>query len=113
MQMGRWFGFRRNYKDLMRLFIGRAEGSERPIDLYRAFEAVCQDELELRRKLRHYSLPEAGEPVTPLQVPPLVTQHLPELPPTATNKMWNADLLSENFGGKQIARRSPPPTPRT
>ena len=42
MQMGRWFGYRRNYGDLMRLFIGRAEG-KKPQDLYSAFEAICRD----------------------------------------------------------------------
>ena len=104
MQMGRWFGFRRNYEDLMRLYIGREEGpSRRPIDLYRAFEAVCRDELDLRRELRMYQLPEHGEPVTPLRVPPLVSQHLPTLRPTAPNKMYNATIRSENFGGRQIA----------
>ena len=109
MQMGRWFGFRRNYEDLMRLFIGRSEGPKsRPIDLYRAFEAVCQDEANLRQELRRYALPDEGDPVTPLQVPLLVTQHLPALKPTAPNKMWNADLISENFGETQVARTLAP-----
>ena len=110
MQMGRWFGFRRNYGDLMRLFIGRAEGSKsNPFDLYAAFEAICRDELDFRTELRQYALPEDGaEPVMPMQVPPLVTQHLPDLRPTAQNKMYNAFIQSQNFGGKQIARTLAP-----
>src|SRR5205085_2896009 len=77
MQMGRWFGFRQNYIDLMRLFVGRAEGLKKPLDLYSAFEAICRDELEFRNELRQYALPTDGnDPITPMQVPPLVTQHL-------------------------------------
>ena len=103
MQMGRWFGFRRGYMDLMRLFIGRAEGAQ-SLDLYSAFEAICRDELEFRRELLQYALPEDGsEPITPMQVPPLVTQHLADLAPTAKNKMYNAVIQSENFGGRAIA----------
>jgi hypothetical protein len=103
MQMGRWFGFRRGYTDLMRLFIGRAEGSK-SMDLYSAFEAICRDDVEFRSELRQYALPEDGSaPITPMQVPPLVTQHMPDLAPTAKNKMWNAVIQSENFGGRAVA----------
>ena len=59
MQMGRWFGFRRNYVDLMRLFVGRAE-HQKPRDLYAAFEAIRRDELEFREKLVRYALPVDG-----------------------------------------------------
>ena len=52
MQMGRWFGFRHNYGDLVRLFIGTDEpldtqGKKR-INLYQAFGAVCRDEEAFR-----------------------------------------------------------------
>ena len=91
MQMGRWFGFRRGYMDLMRLFIGRAEGAK-SLDLYAAFEAICRDEMEFRNELIQYALPGDDEdPVTPMQVPPLVTQHMEDLPVTAKNKLWNAE----------------------
>jgi hypothetical protein len=104
MQMGRWFGFRRGYADLVRLFIGREEpvDAHRTIDLYAAFEAVCRDEMEFRDDLRRYASPDAnGQSITPMQVPPLVPQHLTLLTPTATNKMFNAVVKAENFGGRQ------------
>jgi hypothetical protein len=111
MQMGRWFGFRRNYFDLMRLFVGRAE-PRKPRDLYAAFEAICQDELEFRDELVQYALPTDGsEPITPMQVAPLVTQHLGDVPPTSPNKMYNAYIQSQNFGGKTVARTLAPTAP--
>ena len=50
MQMGRWFGYRSGYADLVRLYIGRSESiGKKTIDLYRAFEAMCRDEEQFRR----------------------------------------------------------------
>ncbi|MBP0496012.1 Z1 domain-containing protein [Roseomonas indoligenes] len=101
MQMGRWFGFRRGYGDLVRLHIGTKEplpGSGRGIiNLYEAFGAVCRDEEAFREELKRYA--EVTEPrITPAQIPPLVPQHM--LRPTASNKMYNAILTYINFGGK-------------
>ncbi len=98
MQMGRWFGFRAGYSDLVRLFIGRAEpiGKNATFDLYKAFEAVCRDELEFRQELRRYANLVGKDRITPKQVPPLVPAHL--LRPTAANKMYNAVLKFKNFG---------------
>jgi len=102
MQMGRWFGFRRGYRDLVRVFIGRNDPLKAPpqkrIDLYKAFEAVCRDEMEFRDELKRYTNLEFGEPITPAQVPPLVPSHM--LKPTSKNKMFNAVLKSQNFGGR-------------
>ena len=102
MQMGRWFGFRRGYSDLVRLFIGREEEfGAHPIDLYSAFLSICRDEIEFRSDLRRYAMPGDGSrPITPMQVPPLVPQHLTLLRPTASNKMFNAEVKSQNFGGE-------------
>lgn len=98
MQMGRWFGYRAGYRDLVRLYIGREEASPRgTVDLYKAFEAVCRDEMEFRDDLRKYANPEDGIPILPIQVPPLVPAHL--LQPTAKNKMYNALIQFQNFGG--------------
>lgn len=103
MQMGRWFGFRRGYADLMRLFIGRSEGVK-ALDLYLAFESICRDEIDFRQELLKYAEPQDGsEPLTPMRVPPLVSQHNPDLPPAARNRMFNAVIQSENYGGKSIA----------
>jgi hypothetical protein len=99
MQAGRWFGFRHGYKDLVRLFIRR----DATVDLYTAFEALLMDEEAFRAELIQYEGfdEETGRPLTlPRQIPPLVSQHLPWLRPTARNKMWNAVLQSRATGGR-------------
>jgi len=96
MQMGRWFGFRTGYRDLVRLYVGREETlGTRDIDLYEAFEAICRDEEAFRAQLELYSSSTDGERITPAEVPPLVSQQLPWLKPTSTNKMFNAELVSQ------------------
>ncbi|MYW01551.1 endonuclease [Streptomyces sp. SID3343] len=108
MQMGRWFGFRKNYRDLVRLYIGREEGG-RNGDLYEAFEAICRDEEEFRDQLRLYAELIDGAPqVTPAQIPPLVTQRLPWLKPTARNKMFNAELVETRSPGRWVERSAYP-----
>jgi hypothetical protein len=102
MQMGRWFGFREGYRDLVRLFLGRAETvGAKEIDLYTAFEAICLDEENFRTELKQYATMVDGKPqVTPAQVPPLVSQHLPWLKPTSPNKMYNARLVELHSPGQ-------------
>jgi len=117
MQMGRWFGYRPGYEDLVRLYIGRNVPGARKgttVDLYKAFEAIVRDEEDFREQLRQYQgLDENGRPrVRPIDVPPLVFQTLPWLSPTGRNKMFNARLTSKGEGGKvrdyfQQPRRSP------
>lgn len=102
MQMGRWFGFRKGYRDLVRLYIGREEEhGKQGIDLYKAFEAVCLDEETFRGELRQYAVVVDGVPqVTPAQVPPLVSQHHPLLKPTTPNKMFNSKLVEIQSAGR-------------
>ena len=104
MQMGRWFGYRPGYKDLVRLFIAREAIAPRgkTVDLYEAFEAIVKDEEDFRRELRIFSeVREDGHPVVkPADVPPMVYQRLPWLKPTAANKMYNAELTVMGEGGK-------------
>lgn len=101
MQMGRWFGFRDLYEDLVRVFVGREEGRLGTYDIYEAFEGICRDEESFREELRRYAMPTDGsEPITPMQVPPLVESHLSWIPPTARNKMFNAQIMFTNFGGR-------------
>lgn len=106
MQMGRWFGFRAGYRDLVRLYIGRQEpfGRFGSVDLYEAFEAVLRDEEAFRRELHRYSrLDSAGEPeITPRQIPPLVAQHMPTVRPTARNKMFNAEQVVRWSAGELV-----------
>ncbi|WP_320782321.1 Z1 domain-containing protein [Streptomyces sp. CRN 30] len=111
MQMGRWFGFRPGYQDLVRLYIGREEpfGRDRTADLYEAFEAICRDEETFREQLAQYAVMVDGEPqVTPMQVPPLVAQHLPWVRPSARNKMFNAELVEIRSPGRPIEPASYP-----
>ncbi len=104
MQMGRWFGFRNNYSDLVRLYIGRAEpDGKQTLDLYEAFEAIVRDEEAFRSELQRYSHLVDGKPlVTPREIPPLVSQHLPWLRPEARNKMFNAKLVRKRVTGSPV-----------
>lgn len=107
MQMGRWFGFRPGYRDLVRLFIGRdvPGPAGRTFDMYKAFEAIINDEEEFREELARFKgLNELGEPmITPRDVPPMVFQRLPWLRPTASNKMYNAELSYRSVGGQSFS----------
>lgn len=107
MQAGRWFGFRPGYQDLVRLYIRR----DHTVDLYEAFEALLMDEESFRDELRQYEgFDDDGHPlVEPRQIPPLVSQHLPWLKPTARNKMWNAVIDSKATAGGMQDRYGIPP----
>ncbi|MFF7437143.1 Z1 domain-containing protein [Streptomyces sp. NPDC008122] len=105
MQMGRWFGFRDQYRDLVRLYIGREEpyGKGKTLDLYEAFEAICQDEEVFRAQLAQYATMIDGEPqLTPERMLPLVSQHLALIRPSARNKMFNSELVEIRSPGKPI-----------
>ncbi|KAF4405871.1 Z1 domain-containing protein [Streptomyces lycii] len=110
MQMGRWFGFRRGYRDLVRLYVGREETfGKKDVDLYEAFEAICRDEETFRNQLEQYAVMVDGRPqITPAQVPPLVSQHLPWLKPTSRNKMYNAELVEIRSPGQPVEPASYP-----
>ncbi|MGW1600945.1 Z1 domain-containing protein [Streptomyces eurythermus] len=111
MQMGRWFGFRPGYQDLIRLYIGREEpfGRDKYADLYEAYEAICRDEETFREQLAQYAVIVDGKPqITPTQVPPLVAQHLPWVRPSARNKMFNAELVEIRSPGRPIEPASYP-----
>lgn len=107
MQAGRWFGFRQGYSDLVRLYIRR----DHYVDLYEAFEALLLDEEAFREELSKYEgLDEDGKPlVEPRQIPPLVSQHLPWLKPTARNKMFNAVVQARASVGAFHQLSSVPP----
>jgi hypothetical protein len=84
MQMGRWFGFRPGYRDLVRLFITPS--------VCNAFEAASLDEENFREELRQYAAMVDGRPeVTPYDVQPMVFRH--GLRPTAANKMHLGELV--------------------
>ena len=106
IQMGRWFGYRPHYRDLVRLYIGRNVPGPRKtvIDLYKSFEAIVRDEEDFREELRRFQgFDDDGRPlVRPMDVPPLVYQSLPYLKPTSSNKMYNAELTEQGDGGKVV-----------
>ena len=107
MQMGRWFGFRRGYRDLVRLYIGRNVPAPKGnhVDLYEAFGAVVRDEEDFRAQLARYSAinEQTGHPkVLPEDVPPMVFQQVPWLKPTSGSKMYNAELVQEGVGGQLV-----------
>ncbi|MDO4900909.1 Z1 domain-containing protein [Actinomyces sp.] len=103
MQMGRWFGYRPGYSDLVRLYMAREIKGPRGAvyDLYDAFGAIMQDEEQFRDQLATFArIKEDGRPaVKPIDVPPLVFQQLPWLRPTGRNKMYNAKLDFSGIGG--------------
>lgn len=103
MQMGRWFGYRSGYNDLVRLYIGREvlDGNKKSFDLYDAFTSIIEDEEDFRDQLRRFSkfTPDGKPMVRPIHVPPMVFQQLPWLRPTGAVKMYNAVLEYEGDGG--------------
>ena len=108
MQVGRWFGFRRGYRDLVRLFVGTKEpdGKNSFFNLYQAFRAICKDEEAFRDELQRYSKMRDGRRILPREVPPLVPQHM--IRPTAANKMYNSIITFKNFSGQRIEKGSTP-----
>ncbi|WP_082699472.1 Z1 domain-containing protein [Arthrobacter sp. EPSL27] len=106
MQMGRWFGYRPGYRDLVRLYIGRnvpaSARNPKPYDLYEAFESMIADEEEFRDQLEQFAeLDENGQPqVRPIDIPPLVSQSLPWLRPTARSRMYNAQIVQYAKGDR-------------
>jgi hypothetical protein len=98
MQMGRWFGFRLGYKDLVRVYLGVKEGKDET-DLVASFKEACRMEERFREEVKRYVRKGGERRLTPRDVPPLITMS-GALPPTARNKMFNARLLMKNFGGQ-------------
>lgn len=98
MQAGRWFGFRRGYQDIVRLYIGVNEkkGKTKTVDLYEDFKGVCRDEEQFRQELHKYHLKDDGTFIKPVDVEPLVPVNL--LPPTAKNKMRDVTISTKNLG---------------
>ncbi|MCM3904791.1 MAG: Z1 domain-containing protein, partial [Pyrinomonadaceae bacterium] len=99
MQMGRWFGFRQGYQDLVRIFLGVSEGKKSDVDLVAMFKQVCLMEERFRQEITRY-LRSPGQPrITPKQIPPLISV-IGQLPPTSRNKMFNAVVENRNYGGR-------------
>ena len=104
MQTGRWFGFRKGYQDLVRLYA--------PPTLVDMFEAAMGDENHFRSMLKQYAeLEEDGKAkITPQKLAPLVRQSLPNLRPTSLNKMFNA-FIKLTASAPNIAELNQVPAP--
>lgn len=104
MQMGRWFGYRKHYQDLVRLYLGSSiEKGGRIVDLHETFTSIARDEEDFRAELRQFAQwDDTRDPITPMDVAPLVTQRLPWLKPTGANKMYNAKILQKAQGGRLV-----------
>ena len=90
LQMGRWFGYRFGYQDLVRIYLAANASISRKqtVNLYEAFKEIAISEEAFRKQLAIYSSWDGDEPaITPQQIRPLVYQSLPWLKPTAAAKM--------------------------
>ena len=65
LQMGRWFGYRKGYLDLTRIFVNLETADD--------FSDLARVELELREDLKKYS--KSSSPQTPLEIKPLIRAH--------------------------------------
>lgn len=99
MQMGRWFGFREGYRDLVRVFLGVREGKKSDIDLVGMFKQTCVMEERFRQEIARYIRVPGQKRITPRQIPPLISV-IGGLPPTSRNKMFNATIRDRNYGGR-------------
>lgn len=97
MQMGRWFGYRAGYQDLVRLYISRAEPARPlPVDIYDVFEKTCRDEEGLRRDfIRWYNTPGPnGERFTPEMMRAVVSVCDTQLLPAPKGAMRRTEFAS-------------------
>lgn len=103
MQMGRWFGFRPGYFDLVRVYLGVSEGKKEQkskADLVALFKEACRMEERFRTEIERYVRKAGQRKITPKQIPPLISLS-GSLPPTSRNKMFNAVLVDKNYGGQR------------
>lgn len=90
MQMGRWFGYRRGYELLPRLWISQATLEK--------FEFLAEQELSLREELKYFG--RNGK--TPAQYSPCITlsgRAMSWLRPTRKGAMTSAVAAEYDFGG--------------
>jgi hypothetical protein len=91
LQMGRWFGYRKGYEDLVRIYTNTI--------LWRQFKDLAIVELEFRESISE--MINEDPPKTPKEFAVAVRQILGLLP-TAKNKL-GAATLENHFGGSQVS----------
>jgi hypothetical protein len=89
LQMGRWFGYRKGYEDLVKIFTSK--------NLWKQFKELAIVEIEFRDSVNEM----IGDGKTPLEFAPEV-RHILGLLPTAKNKLGAAEL-DRSFGKKQLS----------
>lgn len=95
LQMGRWFGYRLGYQDLIRIHLAANASitKKQTVNLYDAFCEIANSEEAFRNQLSIYSSWDKDKPaITPKDIRPLVLQSLPWLKPTAAAKMQLARI---------------------
>jgi hypothetical protein len=95
LQMGRWFGYRYGYQDLVRIYLAANASitKKQTVNLYEAFREIAVSEEAFRNQLSIYSSWDGEQPaITPTDIRPLVLQSLPWLKPTAAAKMQLAKI---------------------
>lgn len=98
LQMGRWFGYRYGYRDLVRIYLAKNASitKKQTVDLYEAFREIAISEEAFRKQLSIYSSWDGDHPaITPRDIRPLVLQSLPWLKPTAAAKMQLAKIVRQ------------------
>jgi hypothetical protein len=91
LQMGRWFGYRKGYEDLVRIYTNNT--------LWRQFKDLAIVELEFRESISEMT--QEDPPKTPKEFAVAVRQILGLLP-TAKNKL-GAAILENHYGESQIS----------
>lgn len=89
LQMGRWFGFRRGYEDLMRIWMTD--------DMREWFAHLATVEQEIRYDIARYT----EEHITPEEVGPRLRTH-PKLAITAAAKMRGAVRANMSYSGRRL-----------
>lgn len=89
LQMGRWFGYRKGYADLTRIFVTN--------DLYESFYHLATIEQEIRDEIRVM----AANKEKPIDVALRIRRH-PSMLITASNKMRSGVSASLTFSGTKI-----------
>lgn len=89
LQMGRWFGYREKYEDLVRIYTSKS--------LWQQFKDLSIVELEFRKDIEEMNSSDS----TPNEFA-IGVKHILGLLPTAKNKL-GASIFEESLGAKQIS----------
>lgn len=89
LQMGRWFGYRKGYEDLVRIWM--------TAELKEWFVALATVEAEIREEIDRY----AKEGKKPSQLPVRIRSH-PQMTITAAAKMRSAIKVNVSFSGTKV-----------